>query len=197
MSTMLAAEVRAIRQGLGVTAEWLASYLNVQTRTVQRWESGQNEVKSFAAEAIHMLEADADRQVEAHVHAIKAVPPSGAPVMVIEDVGHKNDWPAGWQRMIAFRVRQQIPTLRIVDIDADASPNSEETPLNTAQLRQIQEALTDASDLLRRKALDMQSVDEQISEQLMREANVIGRRGIQFGFEAEREEWTVGPTDIV
>ncbi|MFL0177066.1 helix-turn-helix domain-containing protein [Mycobacterium sp. SMC-13] len=180
MGAMTAAEVRAIREGLGVTAEWLADYVDVQTRTVQRWESGQNEIKPFAAEAIAMLEADAQRQVEAHVEAMRAFPPSGSPVMVIEDTGQSGDWPAGWQRMIAFRVRQQIPTLRIVDTNSYDGPASEVVPLNATQLRQIGEALIDASDLLARKSLDVESADEEVADQIRREGLAIGRRAINY-----------------
>ncbi|GAA4391770.1 helix-turn-helix domain-containing protein [Tsukamurella soli] len=125
---LTAAEVRAIREGLGVTAEWLANHLGVQTRTVQRWESGQSAVKPFAVAAIRRLEAHAEEEVrrltEAYlrdgskhavlfieaggVDSVQDAPMSGLRAMV-------EDGPSGWQRMIAFRVRQQIPGLRIID----------------------------------------------------------------------------------
>lgn len=112
-TTLTAAEVRAIREGLGVTADWLADHLGVQTRTVQRWEAGANQVKPFAVDAVLMLESQATEQVAEHVEALRGsrLPP----VLAIEDTEHGEDWPHGWQRMIAFRVRQQVPGLRIVD----------------------------------------------------------------------------------
>lgn len=112
-AVLSAAEVRTLREGLGVTADWLADHLDVQTRTVQRWESGANAIKQFAVDALLMLESQAADQVAEHVNAMAGS--QLPPVLAIEDTGHA-DWPAGWQRMIAFRVRQAVPGLRIVDI---------------------------------------------------------------------------------
>ena len=113
MTTLTAAEVRAIREGLGVTAEWLADHLDIQTRTVQRWESGANAIKPLAVEALLVLEQQAADQVAEHVEAYAKRP--GLPsVLAIDDQG-RDAWPSGWQRMIAFRVRQQVPGLRIID----------------------------------------------------------------------------------
>lgn len=111
MTAMTAAEVRAIRAGLGVSAEWLATHLGVRIRAVQRWEAGTSGVKPEIADAILLLEAEAAEHVAEHVEALSRHP---APVLVIEDVPG-DSWPPGWQRMIAFRVRQRVPALRIVD----------------------------------------------------------------------------------
>jgi len=121
---LTAAEVRAIREGLGVTAEWLADHIGVQTRTVQRWESGANEIKPFAAEAILTLEALAAEQVADHLAAFTSSRPGMPPLLAIEDTGGLDDWPSGWQRMIAFRVRQQVPGLHIVDAADQAQTRS-------------------------------------------------------------------------
>lgn len=116
MTALTAAEVRTLREGLGVTAEWLADHLDVQTRTVQRWESGANAIKPFAVDALLMLESQASDQVAEHVAALRGsrLPP----VLVVEDGQDVADWPPGWQRMIAFRVRQELTGLRIVDAGA-------------------------------------------------------------------------------
>lgn len=116
MTTMTAAELRAIRAGLGVTAEWLAGHLGVQTRTVQRWEAGATPIRAFAVEALQLLEAEAADQVRRHVEAFEAASDRVPPVLFVEDSGQA-DWPPGWQRMIAFRVRQAVPGLRIIDTD--------------------------------------------------------------------------------
>ena len=111
---MTAAEFRAIRAGLGVTAEWIADHIGVRTRAVQRWESGDSGIKPGVADAILMLEAEAAGQVADHVAAMAGHP---TPVLAIEDDGSSETWPSGWQRQIAFRVRQQVPGVRIVDVD--------------------------------------------------------------------------------
>lgn len=140
--TLTAAEVRAIREGLGVTAEWLADHLGVTTRAVQRWESGQNRAKDFVTDALLLLEAEAAEQVAAHLDAFNDAPAHVPALLAIGDRGH-DTWPSGWQRMVAFRVRQQLPGLRIIDTsdpgtpltddirdtDADADAPSPDAPL--------------------------------------------------------------------
>lgn len=111
MTEMTAAEFRAIRTGLGVTAEWIADHVRVRERAVKRWESGEHSIKPAIVEAILRLEAEAAAQVAEHVAAMEGHP---APVLMIEDDGSGDTWPAGWQRQIAFRVRQALPALRIV-----------------------------------------------------------------------------------
>lgn len=115
--TLTGAEVRTIREGLGVTAEWLADHLGIQTRTVQRWESGHNAVAEFAADELLLLEQQAADQVGAHVEAFTGA--QVPPVLAIDD-SHPDSWPAGWQRRIAFRVRQEVPGLRILADDTAA-----------------------------------------------------------------------------
>ncbi|NLE82351.1 MAG: helix-turn-helix domain-containing protein [Rhodococcus sp.] len=112
-TTMTAAEFRAIRAGLGVTAEWVADHVGVRVRAVQRWESGVSQMKPGVIEAILMLEAQAADQVAEEVETMSG---SRMPVFVIEDNGGDDAWPAGWQRQIAFRVRQQVSGVRIVDV---------------------------------------------------------------------------------
>lgn len=112
------AEVRALREGLGVTAEWIAEHLGIQTRTVKRWEAGANAIKPFAVEALLSLESQAADQVAEHVATLRA-DADLPPLLAIEDgADNASCWPPGWQRMIAFRVRQEIPGLRIVDVAA-------------------------------------------------------------------------------
>lgn len=115
--TLTAAEVRTIREGLGVTAEWLADHLGIQTRTVQRWEAGHTRIAAFAADELALLEAQAAEQVAAHVEAFTGARVPA--VLAIDDTG-PDAWPAGWQRRIAFRVRQEVPGLRILADDTAA-----------------------------------------------------------------------------
>ena len=46
-------EVRALRQGLGLTQEELARLLHVSVRTISRWERGQSFPHPLALEKIH------------------------------------------------------------------------------------------------------------------------------------------------
>lgn len=107
------AEVRAILEGLGVTDEWFANHVGVRIRAVQRWKSGVSPINPAATEALLTLEATAAEHVAEHAETFHARP-SLPPVLAITDIS-SDDWPPGWQRMIAFRVRQEVPGLRIVD----------------------------------------------------------------------------------
>ena len=60
--------------------------------------------------------------------------------------------------------------------------------LSASQLRQVADTLTDASDLLTRKALELQSEDEPVSEPLLREANAIDLRGIHLNLAADESD---------
>lgn len=60
--------------------------------------------------------------------------------------------------------------------------------LSASQLRQVADTLTDASDLLTRKALELQSEDEPVSEHLLREANAIDLRGIHLNLAADESD---------
>lgn len=97
-----------------MTAEWLADHLGIQARTVQRWEAGHTRIADFAVDELAALQIQAGEQVRRHVDALTG---STAPaVLVIDDTG-PDSWPAGWQRRIAFRVREQVPGLRIIADD--------------------------------------------------------------------------------
>ena len=111
MTEMTAAEFRAIRTGLGVTSQWIADHVGVRERAVKRWESGEHAIKPAIVEAILLLEAQAADQVAEHIAAMGGHP---RPVLMIEDDGSVDTWPAGWQRQVAFRVRQALPDLRII-----------------------------------------------------------------------------------
>lgn len=101
---MTAAEVRVIRAGLGLTADWLAQHLGVRVRAVQRWEAGTSTVRPEIADRIRALEAEADRQVAERLAGLADTDP----VLPVHD-GGPGVWPAGWARMIAFRVRLARP----------------------------------------------------------------------------------------
>lgn len=91
---------------------------------------------------------------------------------------------------------QDSPTGEQVDAHAAEKSAGDALPegWGAFKLRQIGDALTDASDLLTRKALEMQRVDAVVSEQLQREANAIGQRGIWYKFAAEEAELNSCPT---
>lgn len=114
-------EFRVIREGLGISTGWLADHLDIARRTVERWEAGTSMVPDFAEEALEQLEAIAAVHVAEHVETFGAPVSGGLPPMIaIESETDTHVWPERWQRAIAFRVRQQVPGLRIVGVDESA-----------------------------------------------------------------------------
>ena len=101
---MNGATLRTIREGLGVTAEWLADFCGVQLRSVQRWEAGDRRVPAGVAEAVETLRAQQDSEVAQQLRALRGVP---SPRMLAS---------SGWQRAVAFRVITELPDL-VVDDD--------------------------------------------------------------------------------
>lgn len=67
---MTPAELKTLRESLGLTAQWLADRAGVQLRTVQYWEAGRSRVPDDVAELLLKLDAqfaEATRQALAVV----------------------------------------------------------------------------------------------------------------------------------
>ncbi|MBP8880670.1 MAG: helix-turn-helix transcriptional regulator [Dermatophilaceae bacterium] len=106
---MNAATFKAIREGLGLTARDVSERLDINPRTVDRWEAGHSPIPSFAADAIEEWEALAADTVNAWVEAMHG---DQHPTVVLTT--GDEDEPRRWQRAIAFRVRQQVPNVAIM-----------------------------------------------------------------------------------
>jgi hypothetical protein len=101
-------EFRCKREYLGLPAAWLARKMEVDLRTVQRWEySGAGDVPEYAEKAINYLWAGAARsvsvialeQLKKKVDHVK-LPPLAIPA-------GDSELPASWHRMIAVRVAER------------------------------------------------------------------------------------------
>lgn len=58
--SMTAAEMRTLREALGLPATWLAAQAKVQERTVRHWESGRNAVPDDVAAMLQRIDAAFD-----------------------------------------------------------------------------------------------------------------------------------------
>src|SRR3546814_1499304 len=56
--------LKTVREALGLSVPWFASFCNVQERTVRHWESGRNSVPSAIATGIRSLEKASAELVE-------------------------------------------------------------------------------------------------------------------------------------
>jgi len=127
---MTAAEMRVVREYLGLTTRWLADHLQVAERTVHRWENAQSPIPDGVRVAIELLEQATARHVSAAVAACNdAGDPALATYRTDQDYRRhhpEQPWPAGWHRAVCARVAQEVPGLAIdywaSAADADEQP---------------------------------------------------------------------------
>ena len=113
---MTAETLNTLRTGMGLSVTELADLLAVNGRTVRSWQSGRDPIGAWVTVRMNELEERFWAEVHHHIEAFTTrtrVPP----VILVE---HGDDtMPAGWQRAVAFQVRQQVPRLIIVADSAD------------------------------------------------------------------------------
>lgn len=114
---MTPAELKIVREFLGLTGDWLANYLGVSPRTVRHWEQGKYPIPDGVRLAIEDLEARTAEFVGGCVEKLIDVPD---PVVIT----YRNDveyhaahpevpFPASWHRAAIARVAQEVPGLSI------------------------------------------------------------------------------------
>jgi len=115
---MTPAELRVVREWLGLTGEALGALIGVQDRTVRRWEAGQDRVPEGARLDIERLEDMAAAAVGAVVDQLA----DAREVRMLTYRTNDDFWahrpelaphPASWHRAIAARVAQEVPGLAI------------------------------------------------------------------------------------
>jgi hypothetical protein len=114
---MTPAELRVIREFLGLSGEWLAERLHVQGRTWRRWEAGQSLIPDGVRIAIEEIEEIAADMVEQTVTQLMDVPDPTV-ITYRSDAEYRAahpelDWPASFHRAILARVAQEVTALSI------------------------------------------------------------------------------------
>ncbi len=115
---MTDAELRVVREFLGLTGEWLASRLGVQDRTWRRWEAGTSPIPDGVRVEVEQLEAETARVVG---HLVEAAGSQADPELVTyrsdeqvrEVLPSAEFFPASWHRAVAARVAHEVPGLVI------------------------------------------------------------------------------------
>lgn len=118
---MTAAELRATRELLGLTAEWLADQVGVALRTVRRWEHGQSPVPpGVAADVAALAEDTADfvGQVVDELRGTADEDPEPWLITYATDEAYRAEhpdqpWPASWHRAAMARVVDAYPAARL------------------------------------------------------------------------------------
>lgn len=116
---MTPAELRVVREFLGLTGEALAHLLGVQDRTVRRWEAGTVPIPDGVRIQVEQLEAVAGETVSQHIDTLMDLPDPTVLTFRSDAEYHQHhpgeaDYPASWHRAIVARIAQDVPALSIV-----------------------------------------------------------------------------------
>ncbi|MGI5273146.1 helix-turn-helix domain-containing protein [Nonomuraea sp. CA-218870] len=115
---MTDAELKVVREFLGVTGDWLADHLGVSPRTVRHWEQGKYPIPDGVRLTIENLEATAAQQVSAAIELLNDAPDAAMAIPRTEaDCPPECPWPPSWHRAVAARIAQEVPGLSIVYSD--------------------------------------------------------------------------------
>jgi hypothetical protein len=114
---MTPAELRVVREYLGLPGEWLARVLGVQDRTWRRWEAGASPIPDGVRLRIEDMEGETAQLVHASVRHLMDIPdPCVVTYRTDADYRHAHPevtWPASWHRALIARVAEQVPGLSI------------------------------------------------------------------------------------
>lgn len=114
---MSPAEFRMVREGLGLTGDGIAEYLGLTSgRQVRKWEAGTAPIPDGVRVELEKLEEVASGLVAGLVAELR-----DAADCVLSIPAHDTEGsPAGWWRMIAWRVALEVPGLYVRYSDAEA-----------------------------------------------------------------------------
>lgn len=108
---MTTAELRCLRERLGLTTATLADAIGRSERNVRRWENGEQRISRDTADAMIELAEFTDAAVEAIVEAAPGtitVYRDDAAFRAHEDTGGRV-LSAAWHRMVAAQAAERIP----------------------------------------------------------------------------------------
>ena len=119
---MTDAELKVVREHLGVSGDWLAGHLGVTPRTVRHWEAGKYPIPDGVRLAVEDLERVTAEFVSGLIDKLMDIPDPVVGVYRDDAEYHaahpEIPFPASWLRAVAARVAQEVPALVIVYADA-------------------------------------------------------------------------------
>jgi hypothetical protein len=114
---MTDAELRVVREYLGLTPEWLADRLGVSARTVRHWEAGKYAIPDGVRLEVEDLEARTEQVVSGTIAQLMDLPD---PVVITYrtdaeyHAAHPEaEFPASWHRAVIARVAMEVTALAI------------------------------------------------------------------------------------
>ncbi|MGW4528892.1 antitoxin Xre-like helix-turn-helix domain-containing protein [Amycolatopsis sp. NPDC004378] len=122
------ADFKTIRESLGLSAQWLATAVDVDQRTVRRWEDGALPLRADVVDLLTRLDEQMTADVAAEADRVLAglgagagadpaavldtLAPADWPVLEIPrvdtDVTDERGLPASYHRAVAARVRREL-----------------------------------------------------------------------------------------
>lgn len=114
---MTDAELRVVREYLGLTPEWLAAHLGVSARTVRHWEAGKYAIPDGVRLEVEDLEKRTREWINALVPKLLDLPEPAVAVYRTDADYHAAEsgskFPASWHRAVVARIAQEVPGLAI------------------------------------------------------------------------------------
>lgn len=119
---MTDAELRVVREYLGLTPEWLADHLGVSARTVRHWEAGKYAIPDGVRLEVEDLEVRTGQFVDGVIAQFMDMPDPGVITYRTDAEYHaahpEIPFPASWHRAVVARVAQEVPALAIAYTDS-------------------------------------------------------------------------------
>lgn len=118
---MTPAELKVMREYLGLTGDWLAKWLKVSPRTIRHWEEGKYPIPDGVRLEVEHLENMTAENVTKMIETLMDLPdPQLITYRTDADLNAAqpdNRWPASWHRAVCARVAYEVPALSIVFAD--------------------------------------------------------------------------------
>lgn len=114
---LTSATFRARREYLGLPASWLAKHLDVQERTVRKWDAGEAPIPYRVTGEFERLAALTAEFVDDTARQLSADPIGTWPFEIPRTVSDRdamtpaNDWPLDWWRNVGARLLDRVPGL--------------------------------------------------------------------------------------
>jgi transcriptional regulator with XRE-family HTH domain len=113
---MNAAQIRSIREYLGLSHAELGAVLEIDARSVRRWETGEQPIRDHNADGIRKIVDITAKFARRHVIYLRTHPqPTLITYRSDEDLWDAHPTfaplPARWHRMLAARVAELVPNL--------------------------------------------------------------------------------------
>lgn len=122
---MTDAELRVIREHLGLSPEWLADHLDVSGRTVRHWEAGKYAIPDGVRLELEDLERRTGEFIDGLIPRLLDMPEPGVLTYRTDAEYHAAHpdvpFPASWHRAVVARLAQEVPGLAIAYPPADGA----------------------------------------------------------------------------